>query len=118
MVRPPMVARRSGVPCRGHFPSFFQRACSSHVFGGSELSRPIVRSDARATKRTLRQSSWISFGRSAPAFRRGAIRARQRISSAIQFPIPGNPLLQKQHRLDRRPGMPPNEIPHRYFAEL
>ena len=91
VVRPPMVARRRIVPCRGHLPPARQRSCRSQPFGGSELSRPMVRSEARETKRTLRQSAPSFSALRAPALRRGAMCARQRISSAIQLPMPGKP---------------------------
>jgi len=59
----------------------------------------MVISDARATKRVLRQIAASFAALNFPARVRGAIRARQRISSAIQFPTPGNPFWRRSTAL-------------------
>src|SRR4051794_4713938 len=59
--------------------------------GGSELSRPSVSSERRATNLVSRKRVLRSPAVSCPALRAGLILARHRISSAIQFPIPEKP---------------------------
>ena len=50
-----------------------------------------MRSDSLATNRVSRSNLARCARDNAPARTDGAIFARQRISSAIQFPIPANP---------------------------
>ncbi|MEY2489217.1 MAG: hypothetical protein QOC70_1159 [Verrucomicrobiota bacterium] len=51
----------------------------------------MMRSDSLATNRVSRSNRVRRAGDNALAKTEGAIFARQRISSAIQFPIPENP---------------------------
>ena len=91
VVRPPIVARRKTVLCRGHFPPARQRSWINQVRGKVESSGPIMRSDSRATNFVARKSSSRSLALNLPASFEGKTFARHKISSAIQFPIPENP---------------------------
>ena len=71
----------------------------SHDFGGSEKSRPSVRKDSRATNFASLSNAVRFFFVSFPACVAGRILARHKISSAIQFPMPGNPLCMSKTAL-------------------
>ena len=70
-------------------------------------------SDARATKRTHAKARRLSSLSLAARRVCGAILARQRISSAIQLPMPGNPFCRRSTALIGARRMSPNEFPHR-----
>lgn len=92
VVRPPIIAFWSGVRCRGHTPSRFHFWWISQSRGGSPNSGLIMRSDSVATKTVSLNKRARSALDKLPAILSGTTLARQRISSAIQFPIPANPL--------------------------
>ena len=98
-VRPPIVSLRKGDRWRGHTPSRFHFWWISQSGGGSEKLGPMIRSDSLATKRVSRSNRARCAGVRALAETEGAIFARQRISSAIQFPIPTNPLCSSRTAL-------------------
>jgi len=91
VVRPPIVARRNNVLCRGHFPTSRQRSWINQLRGSLESSGPMIRSDSRATNFVARKSWSRAPAFNLPARFDGRILARHKISSPIQLPIPENP---------------------------
>ena len=90
VVRPPIVARSSVAPSRGHFPPRRQRYRKSQEAGGRPYFGPIIFSASRQSCFVFRKKISASSSLNVPALRPGWKRQRQRISSAIQLPTPGN----------------------------
>jgi hypothetical protein len=98
VVRPPIVARLNFSPVPGSLPPDRHRCGISQDFGirwlsdsGSASPLPATATNAmRQTRRHSFHRRLTSAGVSDPLNCRGWIPARHRISSAIQFPIPGN----------------------------